>query len=295
MLPRDLYSKVQKFHFKTRYLSSGLFAGQYMSAFKGKGMEFAEVREYMVGDDVRDIDWNVTARFGHPYVKLYSEERELMVVLVVDLSASQLFGTRKRTKREVAAEVAGLLSFVAVRGNDKVGAVLFSGKDLRFIPPAKGASHVWGLTKEMFARPVSAGESDLAAGLNYVNRVVTRRAIVFFISDFMTAGADDKLATAVKLTARKHDLTCVKVEDPAELTLPDAGLGWFSDPETGRVFAADLSARELRKRWDIMVRRNEQELSRMMNASRVDLIRVRTDGSTVEPLAAYFRKREARR
>ncbi|MEW5735268.1 MAG: DUF58 domain-containing protein [Thermodesulfobacteriota bacterium] len=295
MLPRELYSKVQRFHFKTRYMSSGLFAGQYISAFKGKGMEFAEVREYQVGDDVRDIDWNVTARFGHPYVKLYSEERELMVILVVDLSASQLFGTRSRTKREVAAEVAGLLAFVAVRGNDKVGAVLFSGNDLRFVPPAKGPAHVWGLIKDMFAQKVSPGTSDLSSGLTYVNRIIRRRSIVFFISDFLTAEPDEKLATTIRLTARKHDLTCVKVADPAERVLPDAGLGYFSDPETGHVFAADLSSRDLQKKWQIMTRRNDQELSRIMNKSRVDLINVSTDGSTVEPLTAYFRKREARK
>ncbi len=275
-------------------MASELFAGQYTSAFKGKGMEFSEVREYQPGDDVRDIDWNVTARFGHPFVKVYSEERELTVLLLVDVSPSHLFGTRKAFKRELAAEVAGLLAFVAIRTNDKVGAILFSNKVERFIPPRKGAGHVWGLIREIFAHPATPGVTDLSAPLEYLSRVVRRHAIAFMISDFMTPSYGDGLKTALSLASRKHDVTAVRIQDPAERVLPDLGLAWLIDPETGKKVAVNTSSKSLRRKWSQEVEKRDAEFSSLLAASRVDLVDLFTDRSVVEPLTVYFRKRETR-
>ena len=188
MLSDEQLKKIQKFHFRTRKLASDLFAGQYESAFAGQGLEFAEVREYQAGDDVRFIDWNVSARFGHPYVKVFHEERELTVMLLLDLSGSHLFGTRKRFKREILAEVAGMLAFLAIRTNDKVGAILFSSKVEAYIPPKKGASHVWKLIREIFTYEPSEMGTNIKEVFDYLNRVVKRHAVVFLISDCMDSG-----------------------------------------------------------------------------------------------------------
>ncbi|MBI5844589.1 MAG: DUF58 domain-containing protein [Deltaproteobacteria bacterium] len=294
-LPKELISKVQRFHFRTRHMANEVFAGQYVSAFRGKGMEFLEVREYMDGDDVRDIDWKVTARFGRPFVKVFAEERELTVILVVDVSASNLFATVNRPKADVAAEVAGLLGFTAVRTNDKVGAVLFSGQVDRFIPPRKGPGHVWRMIREIFAKKPE-GATDISAALDTLNRVVRRRAIVFLISDFIVPGPDQRFATALSLTARKHDLTVVRVSDPAETVLPEVGLAWFSDPETGLLTVADTGNRRLRARYAADAKKREIEFNQLFARNGVPVVDLSTRmESVVEPLAAYFRKREGRR
>jgi uncharacterized protein (DUF58 family) len=244
---------------------------------------------------VRDIDWNVTARYGHPYVKVFSEERELTVILAVDLSGSTLFGTRRRFKRELAAEVAGLLAFVAIRTNDKVGAVLF-GRDVdRFIPPKKGAGHVWRLIREIFAHQASPGVTDLATPLDYINRVVRRHAIVFLVSDFLVPAFDDRLARALSLTSRKHDLTAVRVTDPAERRLPGTGLIHVQDPETGQILAVDTKDKKLRRWWEQTMADRDTRLGHLLGRSGVDVVNVTTDGSVVRPLTAYFRMREMRR
>ncbi|MBW1988350.1 MAG: DUF58 domain-containing protein [Deltaproteobacteria bacterium] len=295
MISPELYTKIQKFHFKTRFLADDLFAGHYESAFKGKGMEFAEVREYRPGDDVRDIDWNVTARFGKPFVKVYSEERELTVMILVDISGSQRFGTRVRFKRELAAEAAGLLSFVAVRTNDRVGAVLFSDQVHKFVPPRKGPGHVWSLIKEVFSHQAPTAGTDLAAALDYVNRVITRRAIVFLISDFLLPSVDKNMKIAMGLCAKKHDLTAVRITDPAEKSLPAAGLVRVTDPETGSLAVADFSSRRLRELYAREIQRRDAEFSELAARAGVDVVELSTDGSVLKPLTAYFRKREARR
>ncbi len=294
-LPKELIGKVQRFHFRTRHLANEVFAGQYQSAFKGKGMEFLEVREYQDGDDVRDIDWKVTARFGRPFVKVYAEERELTVILMVDVSASNLFATKNRPKADVAAEAAGLLGFVAVRTNDKVGALLFSGGVDRFIPPRKGPGHVWRMIREIFARK-AAGATDIGAALDYVNRVVRRRAIVFLISDFLVPGPDHRLATALSLTARKHDLTVIRLSDPAEKILPDVGLAYLRDPETGYLTVVNTSSRRVRARFAARAEARENEFTKLFARSGISVVELSTGmESIVEPLAAYFRKRETRR
>ena len=295
MLPKELYSKIQKLHFRTRFLANDLFAGQYVSAFKGRGMEFAEVREYQMGDDIRDIDWNVSARFGRPFVKIFHEERELRVVLVLDLSASNLFGTQKRFKREVIAEAAGLLSFLAIRTNDKVGAILFSEHVDKYIPPQKGASHVWRLIKEIFSFDPPSKTTNIGEALDYLNRVVKRHAIVFLISDFMVRNPEEKMERQLMLTSKKHEITALKVRDPAEETLPRVGFIRMEDPETGVSILVNTNDRFVRQRWEEMIQKTDAAMTKVFNKSQVPLVELTTDGSVVEPLTAFFHRRARHR
>ena len=244
MLSAELYKKIQGFHFRTRYLANDLFAGQYESAFKGQGIEFAEVREYQPGDDIRCIDWNVSARFGHPFVKVFHEERELTVMLLLDLSGSHLFGTKNKLKRDLLAEIAGMLAFLAIRTNDKVGAVLFSSQVEKFIPPQKGATHVWRLIKEIFTYEPQQLTTHIDGALSYLNRVVKRHAIVFLISDCMDSGFE----SSFRLTAKKHDLTVIRICDPAEDELPNLGLMTLRDPETGQIALINTRSQALREK-----------------------------------------------
>lgn len=290
MLSTELLKKIQKFHFRTRRLASDLFAGQYESAFKGQGIEFAEVREYQPGDDIRSIDWNVSARFGHPFVKVFHEEREQTVILLLDLSGSHLFGTRQRFKRELLAEVAGMLAFLAIRTNDKVGAVLFSSKVEKYIPPKKGVSHVWRLIKEIFTYEPQDLQTNIDEVFTYLNRVVKRHAIVFLISDCMDTGFDKSL----RLTAKKHDLTVIRVSDPAEEELPDVGLIHIKDPETGQVAMINTGSRELRDRWRSERRERKEYLEEQTRRLGVDMVDLKTYGPVIEPLTHLFDQRRRR-
>ena len=290
MLSTELLKKIQRFHFKTRRLANDLFAGQYESAYKGQGIEFAEVREYQPGDDIRNIDWNVSARFGHPFVKVFHEERELTVILILDLSGSHLFGTRQKFKRELLAEVAGMLAFLAVRTNDKVGAILFSSGVEKYIPPKKGASHVWRLIKEIFTYEPRDLNTSLDEVLTYLNRVVKRHAIVFLISDCMDTGFEKPL----RQTARKHDLTVIRVSDPAEDELPDVGLMNVQDPETGQVVLINTRSHSLKERWRLERRTQKEYLVDLLRRLGVDLAELSTDGPVVEPLTRLFDQRRRR-
>ena len=290
MISVELFKKIQRFHFSTRRMASNLYAGQYESAFRGRGMEFAEVREYQIGDDIRTIDWNVSARFGHPFVKVFHEERELTVMLLLDLSGSHLFGTRGKFKRELMAEVAGMLAFLAIRTNDKVGAILFSSKVEKYIPSKKGASHVWRLIKEIFTFEPENLRTSIEDALNYLNRVVKRHAIVFLISDCMDTGFERSL----RLTARKHDLTVIRIEDPAEEELPSVGLIRLRDPETGEIAFINSSSRKFRERWREYSRERKSDLDRLFRKAGVDQVLLSTDGPLVEPLISLFDKRRRR-
>lgn len=290
MLPDELLKKIQGFHFKTRHMASDLFAGQYESAFKGRGMEFAEVREYTPGDDIRSIEWNVSARFGHPYVKVFHEERELTVILLLDLSGSHLFGTRKKFKRELLAEVAGMLAFLAISTNDKVGAILFSSQVEKYVPPKKGSPHVWRLIKEILTYEPTNLATDIKIVLDYLNRVVKRHAIVFLISDCMDKGFENPL----RLASKKHDLTVIRVSDPSEEGLSDLGLMNLRDPETGQVTLINTRSRVLRERWQHYRKDQEAYLSDLLRRSGVDLVDIRTDGPVVKPLVRLFDKRRRR-
>lgn len=290
MIPDELLRKIQRFHFKTKHQASELFAGQYESAFKGRGIEFAEVREYQVGDDIRSIDWNVSARFGHPYVKVHHEERELTVILLLDLSGSHLFGTRGKFKRELLAEIAGMLAFLAIRTNDKVGAILFSSSVEKYIPPKKGPSHVWRLIKEIFTYQPRDLTTRVDAVLNYLNRVAKRHAIVFLISDCLDSGFE----RSARLTAKKHDLTIIWLSDPAEEELPDLGLITFRDPETGELTVVNTGSRGLREKWRQHRRDQRARLSDLVKRAGVDLVEICTDGPVVEPLTRFFDIRRKR-
>lgn len=290
MLPEALLKKIQKFHFTTRRMANDMFAGQYESAFKGRGMEFAEVREYQIGDDIRTIDWNVSARFGHPFVKVFHEERELTVMLVLDLSGSHLFGTRRKFKRELLAEVAGMLAFLAIRTNDKVGAILFSSKVEKYIPPKKGVSHVWRLIKEVFTYAPEDLNTDLDGVLTFLNRVAKRHAIVFLISDCMDRGFEK----ALRLTSKKHDLTVIRISDPAEETLPNVGFVNLRDPETGRYVLVNSGSRKLQKKWRIYREKQKVYLSDILKKSGIDQVELSTDGPVVGPLTRLFESRKRR-
>jgi uncharacterized protein (DUF58 family) len=290
MLPEETLKKIQRFHFRTRHLANDLFAGQYESAFKGQGIEFAEVREYQPGDDIRTIDWNVSARFGSPFVKVFHEERELTVILLLDLSGSHLFGTTSKFKRELLAEVAGILAFMAIRTNDKVGAILFSSAAERFIPPKKGAAHVWRLIKEVFTYQPKDLRTGIGEALDYLNRVVKRHAIVFLISDLMGEGFEKSL----RLTGKKHDLTIIRISDPAEDRLPDVGFVRFRDPETGCISLINTGNKTLRRRWSAYRKDSASHLSQVARRSGVDWVELTTDGPVIEPLTRFFDARRKR-
>jgi uncharacterized protein (DUF58 family) len=290
MLSEELLKKIQGFHFRTRYLANDLFAGQYESAFKGQGIEFAEVREYQPGDDIRTIDWNVSARFGHPFVKVFHEERELTVMLVLDLSGSHLFGTRSKFKRELLAEVAGMLAFLAIRTNDKVGAVLFSSRVEKYIPPKKGAAHVWRLIKEIFTYEPQQLTTNIDGVLSYLNRVVKRQAIVFLVSDCLDTGFD----RSIRLTAKKHDLSVIRICDPAEMELPNIGLVTIQDPETGQVALINTRRKSLREKWVHQYRQHKAQIDELFQKTGIDVEDVYTDRSAVEPLTRLFERRRRR-
>ena len=290
MTTSELAKKVRYIEITTKKAVTATFAGDYASAFKGRGMEFDEVREYQTGDDIRTIDWNVSARLGHPFVKVYHEERELTVILVLDLSGSHLFGTRNRFKRELLAEVAGMLAFLAIRTNDKVGAILFSSQVEKYIPAKKGASHVWRLIKEIFTYEPRNLATNIDAVLTYLNKVVKRHAIVFLISDCMDLGFEGSL----RLTAKKHDLSVIRISDPAEEQLPNVGFVTFRDPETGEIVLTNTGSKRLREKW-----RNERKaqtayLYDLLKGVGVDLVELSTDGPVVEPLMRLFDQRRKR-
>ena len=287
MIPDELLKKIQRFHFRTRKLANDMFAGQYVSAFKGQGIEFAEVREYQPGDDIRTIDWNVSARFGRPFVKVFHEERELTVILLLDISGSLHYGARSRFKRELLAEVSGMLAFLAIRTNDKVGAILFSSKVEKYVPAKKGAAHVWRLIKEIFTYEPADLRTDIEAALSYLNRVVKRRAIVFLISDCVDSGFEK----ALRLTARKHDLTVITITDPTEQELPDVGYMAMRDPETGESVIVNTRSKGLRAKWNDFWEERRTSLAETLKRAGIERVDLVTNGPVVEPLTRLFERR----
>jgi uncharacterized protein (DUF58 family) len=290
MLPREVLRQIRRLQLKARRAVEDLLGGEYHSVFKGTGIAFEEVREYQPGDDIRTIDWNVTARMGHPFIKRFVEERELTVMLVVDCSGSQQFGTRLQQKREVAAELAAVLAFSAITNSDRVGLVAFTDRVERFVPPRKGTRHVLRLIRDvLFFQPAQRGTS-LREGLDYVNRVLHRRAIIFLLSDFR----DEGFERAFKRTGRRHDLIAVNITDPREETLPRVGLLELEDAETGRHVVVDTFSREVRDAYAEAARQRREALRQLARSSRVDLIEVSTDGGHLDALIRFFRLRERR-
>ena len=287
----DLLKRVRKIEIKTRSLSHQIFAGEYHSAFKGRGMAFSEVREYQGGDDVRQMDWNVTARLRQPYVKVFEEERELTVMLLVDVSRSGLFGTVETTKRERIAEIAAVLSFSAILNNDKVGALFFSDKVENFMPPKKGRTHLLHIIREMLELEPQSDGTDIGGALRYLTNAIKKRCNAFVLSDMIDADKDGnpRWEDALKVAAGRHELSVIKVHDPRELSLPDVGLVHIKDSETGRgawVNTSSSRTRESYERWQAVLDEKEQALLKRYNIAYVD---VSTQGDYVKSLMGLFR------
>lgn len=292
--PRDVLRQVRRIELRTRGLVNSRFSGEYHSVFKGQGIEFAEVREYLPGDDVRAIDWNVTARLGHPYVKRYVEERELTVLLVVDLSGSLRWGTARQTKAEVVAEVAATLAMSAVRNNDRVGLLLVTDQVELFVPPRKGRRHTLRLIRDLLAfRPASRG-TDLAAGVEHAVRYAPSRSIVFVFSDFQLADGWEAFSRAMTAATARHDVVAVRLSDPAEAELPDVGLLVVRDPETGERRALDTSSARSRARFAELVAAEGGRARQLFRKLRVDEIELRTDTPYTPALLGFFGRRERR-
>lgn len=282
--------QVKLIELQTRRLVNSLFAGEYRSVFKGQGMEFAEVREYLPGDEVRSIDWNVTARMRRPFVKRYIEERELTVMLVVDRSASEGFGTARRFKGELATELATVVAMSAVRNNDRVGTLLFTDRVELVVPPRKGRRHALRVIRDLLAFEPTGVGTDLAGALAYLMHLLVQRTIVFVVSDFL---APD-FARPLRLLAQRHDVVAVSVEDPLERTLPSAGVIRFSDPETGQLVDVDTSARAVRLHYERRTAEERRARQQLFRQVAIDEIVLGTEGGVIEPLLKFFRRRETR-
>ena len=290
MIPREILKKVRRVEITTRGLVNEVFSGEYHSAFKGRGMSFAEVREYQYGDDIRSIDWNVTARAGTPFVKIFEEERELTVMLVVDVSASGDFGTSGQMKGEVAVEICALLAFSATKNNDKVGLIIFSDRIEKFVPPRKGRRHVLRVLRELFYHEPEGRGTDVALALDYLNHVVRRRAVVFLVSDFMAPEFVRPLAVA----GRRHDLVAIRMGDRREAEMPPLGYVEFEDAETGERLLVNTSNKRFRGEWEALVTRTRADQDRAFRRSRVDVIDIQTAEPYERPLMRFFKERERR-
>ena len=290
MIPKEILKKVRRIEISTRRLVNDLFSGEYHSTFKGQGMEFEEVRQYQPGDDIRLIDWNVTARTGQPYIKKFREERELSVVLLVDASSSGKFGTRERFKSETAAELCALLAFSAIKNNDKVALIIFTDKVEKFVPPKKGRAHVLRLIREiLYFKPEGIG-TDIAGAVQYMNRVIRRKSVVFLISDFLTEGFYKPL----QIANNKHDVITMKISDPRESTFEDFGLIELEDAETGEVIMVDTGSKAFRREFAARAQEDHSNLKRGFQLANLDFINIRTDQSYIVPLINFFKMRERR-
>lgn len=296
--PADLKAilqQVRRLELRTRRLVNSRFSGEYHSVFKGQGIEFAEVREYLPGDDVRTIDWNVTARLGQPYVKKYVEERELTVLLAVDLSGSQRWGTEQRFKSELVTEVVATLGMSAARNNDRVGLLAFTDRIERFVPPRKGRRHVLRLLRDLLVLDPVGRATDLTVPLDYAGRVLRTRAILFLLSDFQVGDSFSRFERAISVASGRHDIVAVTLTDPGELELPDAGVIRFLDPETGKQITLDTGDPEVRAAHAVIGDAERVRLHRLFRRLGIDEIELRTDIPYARALLGFFRKRESRR
>jgi uncharacterized protein (DUF58 family) len=288
--PKEILRKIRRLELRTRRLVESSFAGQYQSVFKGRGMNFEEVRPYTPGDEIRSIDWNVTARTGEPYIKKFTEEREMTVMILLDVSASGNFGSVEESKREMAAEIAAILAFSAIHNNDKVGLLLFSDRVELFIPPKKGRHHILRLIREMlYFEPVGRG-TDLAGALEYLNKVVTRRSLLFVVSDFLAPDFSRPLT----VTAKRHDTVALRVVDPAEENLPDVGVVLLEDPETGEQIEVDTSRRSISRSYAKHAEDRLRDLGRLFGARGIDLLELHTDRDYLPVLRGFFERRGRR-
>ncbi|MGD1048169.1 MAG: DUF58 domain-containing protein [Candidatus Krumholzibacteriaceae bacterium] len=290
MIPTELARKIRILQITTRKVVNDVLAGEYTSVFKGRGMEFDEVREYMPGDDVRSIDWNVTARMDRPYVKRFVEERELTVFFLVDLSASGAFGSVQKLKNEIAAEFCALLAFSAVKNNDKVGLIVFTDLVELYVPPKKGTTHVLRLIRELLNFKPKAVKTDIGGTLDYFAKVAKKKAVVFLVSDFQSEGFEK----AMRIVSKRHDLVAVPVTDPREVRLPNVGLIELEDAETGEMVLVDTSSAAVRKRYERLGRERSERFRELFASMGVDQIEVMTDRDYVPRLVQFFRARERR-
>jgi uncharacterized protein (DUF58 family) len=291
MLPKEIIRKVRRIEIRTKKLVNDVFSGEYHSIFKGRGMEFEEVREYQPGDDVRVIDWNVTARYGHPFVKSFKEERELTVMFLVDASSSGDFGTAgEKTKREYISEICSVLAFSAIKNNDRVGMIIFTDRVEKYIPPKKGSSHVLRLIREVLYFVPQHTRTDLNCALEFLGRVIKRRSVIFLVSDFLSSDYDKMLSIANK----KHDLIAIKIADPREIELPNVGFIELEDTETGEQIIIDTKNQKIRSDFQEYAQREKTKLDKGFRSMDLDHIHITTGESYVEPLMAFFRVRAKR-
>ena len=290
MIPKELAKKIRYIEIYTSKAVNDILAGEYESVFKGRGMEFDEVREYTPGDEIRSIDWNVTARMGHPYVKRFVEERELTIMFLVDLSASGSFGSIEKTKNEVAAELCALLSFSAVKNNDKVGLIIFTDTIEMFIPPKKGVSHVLRLIRDLLNFKPKQAQTNIAEALDYLGRVTNRKCVVFLISDFQSEGFEKPL----RILGKRHDLIALSIIDPREIVMPDAGLVELEDAETGERVIIDTGNASVRKEFEKTGRARSSRLRDLFRSMDIDHTEVVTGRDYVKGLVGFFRSRERR-
>jgi uncharacterized protein (DUF58 family) len=287
----ELLKKVRKIEIKTRGVSRQLFAGEYHSVFKGRGMSFSEVREYQPGDDIRSIDWNVTARLNHPYVKVFEEERELTTMLMIDISGSSFFGAYKQFKNELITEMCAVLAFSAINNNDKVGVIFFTDKIEKFIPPKKGRSHILRIIRELVNLKPSSSGTDVGAAVTYLNNVLKKRCIVFVISDFMVGEYEQPL----RIAGRKHDFIGIHVYDPREQAIPNVGMIRVKDAETGKLLWLDTSNITMRNAYIKHFRENYNYFKYTFLSSGADIISVSTTDNYIHELMAFFKRREKRK
>lgn len=284
----DILKRVRRIELKTRGLSNQIFSGQYHSAFKGRGMAFSEVREYMPGDEIRTIDWNVTARFNQPYVKVFEEERELTVILLVDVSASYNFGSKDKLKRNLITELCAVLSFSAIQNNDKIGVIFFTDTVEKFIPPKKGKSHILRIIKELIEFEPKSNGTNISEALSFFNNAIKRRAISFLISDFMD---ENSFKDGLRLANQKHDLVALQIKDEREEELPNVGLVPVKDPESGNWQWLDTSSKKNRENYQKEALRFNERLHKLFKKSGVDFVSLYTHKSYVAPLINLFKKR----
>jgi len=290
MLPKELLKLVRQIEIRTKGLVNQVFSGEYHSVFKGRGMEFSEVREYQFGDDIRNIDWNVTARFGHPFVKIFEEERELTVILLVDLSGSQMFGSLSKTKQRVAAELSAILAFSALKNNDKVGLILFTDKVEKFVPPRKGNKHVLRIIRDVLSFEPEGNRTNMRSALEFMNGAIKKRSIVFLLSDFMDEGYEKIL----RVVGKKHDLIGIVIDDRRELEIPKIGLMKLSDAETNQERWIDTSSERVQNALRRRKKQIQGKRKSLFITSRLDSIYIQAGSNYITPLVNFFRLRERR-
>ena len=290
MEANEILKKVRKIEIKTRGLSRQIFSGHYHSAFKGRGMAFSEVREYQYGDDIRNIDWNVTARFNHPYIKIFEEERELTVMLLIDVSGSNEYGSRNLFKEDQMTEIAAVIAFSAINNNDKVGVIFFSDKVEKFIPPKKGTSHILRIIRELIDFKPESQKTDIAEGLRYLTNAIKKRCTAFLISDFLDTGFDE----ALRIAGNKHDLVAVRVYDESETLLPNIGLVKIFNKESGKYSWVDTSSRKARSNYNEWWNMHNKYLDSLFKRSSTDYVSISTNEDYVKPLVSLFKVRESR-